>query len=88
MRTDPEIQNMLDIADNKLKEAMAKLGQISNPDVNTKNMILQLSKSIVEASSHIKEQQEWLKVYFSKGKSKRKSMFYERKITWFGLPLN
>ncbi|MFZ4741309.1 MAG: transglutaminase domain-containing protein [Bacteroidales bacterium] len=88
MRTDPEIQNMLDIADNKLKEAMIKLGQISNPDVNTKNMILQLSKSIVEASSHIKEQQEWLKVYFSKGKSKRKSMFYERKITWFGLPLN
>jgi len=88
MRTDPEIQNMLDIADNKLKEAMAKLGQISNPDVNTKNMILQLSKSIIEASSHINEQQEWLKVYFSKGKSKRKSMFYERKITWFGLPLN
>lgn len=88
MRTDPEIQNMIDVAEKKLNEAKTKLGQMSNPDVNTAKMILQLSKSIVDALSQIKEQQDWLKVYFSKSKSKRKSMFYERKITWFGLPLN
>jgi hypothetical protein len=43
-KTDAEIQNMIDISDNKLKEAKNKLGQISNPDVNTTNMIRQLTK--------------------------------------------
>jgi Transglutaminase-like superfamily len=87
-KTDPEIQNMIDVATIKLKDAKVKLEQISNPDVNTTNMIRQLTKSIDDASSHVAEQQNWLKVYFSKGKSGRKSMFYERKITWFGVPLN
>jgi Transglutaminase-like superfamily len=87
-KTDPEIQNMIDVATIKLKEAKVKLEQISNPDVNTTNMIRQLTKSIDDASTHVTEQQNWLKVYFSKGKSGRKSMFYERKITWFGVPLN
>jgi hypothetical protein len=87
-KTDPEIQNMLDVPDNKLKEAKNKLGQISNPDINTSNMIRQLTKSIVDASTQMKEQQDWLRLYFSKNKSGRKSMFYDRKVTWFGIPLN
>ncbi len=87
-KTDPEIQSMLDIPDNKLKEAKNKLGQIANPDLNTSNMILQLTKSIDDASNQMKEQQDWLKLYFNKNKSGRKSMFYERKVTWFGIPLN
>ncbi len=87
-KTDPEIQSMIDVGGNKLKEAKIKLGQISNPDANTDNMILQLTKSIDDVSSHLTEQQEWLKVYFSKGKGARKSMFYERKVSWFGIPLN
>jgi hypothetical protein len=85
-KTDPEIQTMIDVADNKLKEAKNKLGQISNPDANTTNMIRQLTKSIDDASTQMTEQQNWLKLYFSKSKSGRKSMFY--KVTWFGLPLN
>jgi hypothetical protein len=85
---DSEIQNMLDVPDNMLKEAKNKLGQISNPDINISNMIRQLTKSIDDASSHLKEQQDWLNVYFTKGKSGRKSMFYERKVTWFRIPLN
>ena len=87
-KTDPEIQNMLDVPDNKLKEAKNKLGQISTPDTNTSNMIRQLIKSIDDAGTQMKEQQEWLKLYFSKNKSGRKSMFYEQKVTWFGMPLN
>lgn len=79
---------MLDVPDNKFKEAKNKLGQISNPDINTSNMIRQLTKSIDDASTQMKEQQDWLKLYFSKNKSGRKSMFYERKVTWFGIPLN
>ncbi|MDI9319889.1 MAG: transglutaminase domain-containing protein [Phycisphaerales bacterium] len=85
-KTDPEIQTMIDVTDNKLKEAKNKLGQISNPDANTTNMIRQLTKSIDDASTQMTEQQNWLKLYFSKNKLARKSMFY--KVTWFGLPLN
>lgn len=85
-KTDPDIQTMIDVADNKLKETKNKLGQISNPNVNTANLIRQLIKSIDDASAQISEQQNWLKLYFSKSKSGRKSMFY--KVTWFGIPLN
>ena len=85
-KTDPEIQHMVDAADRKLKEAKVKLGKISNPDANTTNMIRQLTKSIDDVSSHLTEQQDWLKVYFSKDKSERKSMFYERKPAWIGTP--
>jgi hypothetical protein len=79
---------MVDVPWNKLKDAKSKLAQISNPDANTTNLISQLSKSIDNVSAQITEQQDWLKVYFSKSKSKRKSMFYERKMSWFGIPLN
>jgi hypothetical protein len=85
-KTDPEIQSMLDFADKKLEEAKVKLGQILNPDANTTNMIRQLTKSIDDASTQLKEQQDWLKQYFSKSKSGRKSMFY--RVSWFGIPLN
>lgn len=85
-KTDPEIQNMIDVADNKLKDAKNKLGKISAPDVNATNLIEQLTKSIDNASAQITEQQNWLKQYFSKSKAGRKSMFY--KATWFGIPLN
>lgn len=85
-KTDPEIQNMLDVADNKLKNAKKKLGEITSIDINTANMIIQLTKSMDEALIQMKEQQEWLKLYFSKSKLGRKSMFY--KVTWFGIPLN
>jgi len=85
-KTDHDIQNMLDIVDNKLQEAKIKLGQISNPNANTLNMIQQLTKSIDDALTQLKEQQAWLNQYFSKSKAGRKSMFY--KVTWFGIPLN
>ena len=85
-KTDPEIQTMLDMVNNKLQEAKIKLEQISNPDANTLNMIRQLEKSIGDALNQLKEQQVWLNQYFSKGKAGRKSMFY--KVTWFGIPLN
>jgi hypothetical protein len=85
-KTDPEIQAMIDVTESKLKAAKSTLGQISNPDGNTTNMIRQLTKSIDDASSQMKEQQDWLRLYLSKSKSGRKSMFY--KVTWFGVPLN
>ncbi|MEO6903343.1 MAG: hypothetical protein ABI315_09330 [Bacteroidia bacterium] len=85
-KNDPEIQAMIDIVDDKIKAAISKLIQITNPDANTANMILQLTKSINDVSTQTKEQQNWLKLYFSKSKPGRKSMFY--KVSWFGIPLN
>ncbi len=87
-KTDPEIQAMIDIAAQKLEETKLKLARIENPDANIANQIKQLVRASDDAASQVKEQQDWLKLYFSKGKSGRKSMFYERKITWFGIPLN
>lgn len=86
MKTDSEIQAMLDVADNKFKEARKKLDEIVNPDVNIAKLILQASNSINETYTQVQEQQDWLKLYFSKGKFARKSMF--NKYTWFGIPLN
>ncbi|WP_338791260.1 transglutaminase domain-containing protein [Bernardetia sp. MNP-M8] len=85
-KTDPEIQSMIDVVVDKIKEAENKLSQISTTDVNTVNMIKQLTKSIDEVSKQLNEQQDWLTLYFSKSKLGRKSMFY--KVSWFGIPLN
>ena len=88
VKPDADIQKMIDTVNTSLEEAKNKLSQINNPNANTVALISQLNKSIDEASIHVKEQQEWLTLYFSKGKSKRKSMFYEKKVTWFGIPIN
>jgi len=87
-KTDFEIKEMINVADEKLQGAKFKLMQISKPDTNTTNMIRQLARSIDDAEIQVSEQRNWLNLYFSKGKSGRKSMFYERKVTWFGIPLN
>ena len=86
-KPDWAIQEMIDAADKKFNEAEAKLNSIKNPDGNIISMILQLKKLIDDATAQVTEQQNWLKVYFSRGKSGRRSMFYERKVTWFGTPI-
>jgi hypothetical protein len=86
-KTDLEIQNMIDLANDKLKESKSKLAQINSTDLNMTNMMMQLLKSVDDVANHVKEQQEWLTVYFSKGKLGRKAMFID-KVTWFGIPLN
>jgi len=86
MKTDPEIQEMLNLVSNKLQEAKIKLEQISNPDANMLNLIRQLTRSIDDVSNQLKEQQTWLKQYFSRGRLGRRSMFH--RVTWFGIPLN
>lgn len=87
VKPDNEIQSMIDTANTKLKSAKIKLQQINNADGNLNSLISQLNKSISEFAGPLKEQQDWLTLYFSKGKSKRKSMFYDKKITWFGIPI-
>ena len=87
-KTDPDIKAMIDGAELKLTEARKGLKLISEPSKTTASMIVQLTGSIEDAASHVREQQDWLKTYFSKNKMGRKAMFYERKVTWFGIPVN
>lgn len=84
--TDPEIQQMLDRPDASIKEAKLKLNQIEPTDPNLARLIVQLDESIAEISTQLKQQQDWLRLYFNKSKAGRKSMFY--KFTWFGKPMN
>lgn len=65
-----DIRNMINSASAKLKEAKTKLKQIDSPDPNGAVLISQLNNSIDQTAGRIKEQQEWLKIYFSKGKTK------------------
>ncbi|MCW3078817.1 transglutaminase domain-containing protein [Segetibacter sp.] len=85
-KTDAEIESMIDTTWLTLSKAKTNLSKIKEPDANTTLLIAQLNKSIDDVIIHVKEQQEWLKLYFSKGKLARKSMFY--KYTWFGIPVN
>lgn len=85
-KPDVALQAMLDVPDSKLKDAAAKLKQIKYPNSNSANSIMQLHKGIEDVSNEVEKQNTWLKLYLSKGKAGRKSMFY--KVTWMGVPIN
>lgn len=86
MKPDAAIRAMLENTDNKLKDAEAKLKQIKYPTGNSAALMIQLHNSIEEVRTELQKQEDWLKLYLSKGKAGRKSMFY--KVTWMGVPLN
>ena len=88
LKSDPDIQQMIDLGVKNIEDAKAKLTAINNPDAATISLISNLNKSISDISINIKEQQDFLALYFSKGKAKRKAMFYDKKVTWFGIPIN
>jgi transglutaminase/protease-like cytokinesis protein 3 len=85
-KSDVEIKSMIDGADEKVKESQAILHDIKDPPANVVSAMVKLSKGLDDLSTHITEQQDWLKLYLSKSKVGRKSMFY--KYTWMGIPLN
>lgn len=86
LKSDPEIQGMIDTAQYKITRSKEKVSKIKNPDVNLARMMTQLLRTIEDAMDQVSTQQNWLKEYFSKGKMGRRSMFY--KVTWFGIPIN
>jgi hypothetical protein len=87
-KTDAEIQAMLDTTHTLINIAKTKLDSIKEPSAANAILITQFYKSIADAAAQTKEQQDFLTAYFPKSKSKRKAMFYERKVSWFGIPLN
>ncbi len=82
-RADHEIQKILADADAGLKAGREKLGRIATPSANLVALIAQLQSSINDASTQVQQQQDWLKTYLSKDKTRRKAMFYKR-VDWFG----
>jgi hypothetical protein len=87
-KADVEIQGMIDVPKQKLSAARNRLAEIREPTSAIQGMIVQLEKGINDSNILVNEQQAWLNTYFSKGKIARKSMFYEKKVTVFGIPVN
>ena len=79
---------MINIPIKNIEEANANLLQIKNVDAKTTTLINGLKASQDDINVNIKEQQDWLQLYLSKNKSKRKAMFFERKATLFGRVIN
>ncbi|HXB95793.1 MAG TPA: transglutaminase domain-containing protein [Puia sp.] len=88
IKPDAEIQQMLDTVAHLIDIARAKEAglQLTPADTRVKQGITQLNGNLDDFVAHVKEQQDWLKTYFSKSKMGRKNMFY--KVTLFGKPIN
>lgn len=84
---DDAIQKMIDEPTEKLLRAKKDLSEIKSQDSNTITAVKQLNKSIDEALKGVSEQQDWLSIYFTKSKSARRSSFFDRKMTVFGIPV-
>jgi transglutaminase/protease-like cytokinesis protein 3 len=87
-KPDTAILAMIETASVNLQKARDKLKTIEQEAGNNALVIIQQQKAVDNMAVHIKEQRDWLNIYFSKSKSKRKAMFYEKKTTLFGIPLN
>lgn len=79
-KSDSEIQGMIDSADIKLKKAKTTLTGIKSPDANTASLILKMDKSIDDIETHVQEQQDWLKTYFSKESQNGNLCFMRKRL--------
>jgi hypothetical protein len=84
-KEDSEIRQMVNVAEVSFKNSEDKLKEIKTTDANIARSIMQLEKSIDEATLNLNEQKAFLDKYFSTGKVFRKSLFY--KYTWMGIPI-
>lgn len=87
-KDDSEIKLIIDESLNNFRFTKFKIDSIYNPNSNITKMTFELQKALNDANSQANSQNDWLKIYISKSKLGRKTMFYNSKITWFGIPLN
>jgi len=87
-KPDPEIQQMLDTVTHVLQTLRTRTSGIvlTDADSRIQQPLQQLKTSIEALAGKVKEQQDFLTQYLSKGRSGRKAMFY--KTTIFGRPIN
>lgn len=86
LKSDAEIQQMLDTVDFCFNEMHERLNNIKDPDAKTMSFIKQLNKPIDDASRRLEEMKVFLKKYFNTRKLFRKSLFY--KYTHVGVMMN
>jgi hypothetical protein len=88
LRPDAEIQQLLDSADHELQRGRAGAGAIAltGEDTRVQQALQPMKEGADDLAARIKEQQDWLLKYFSKGKMGRKGMF--SRYTWLGIPIN
>ncbi|WP_300599182.1 transglutaminase domain-containing protein [Niabella sp.] len=87
-KPDEAIKEMFDGATRIFTGITERLSKVDASFSNVASAKASLQKSMRSLEPQLKEQKDWLDEYLSKSKSKRKAMFYERKLTWFGIPLN
>jgi hypothetical protein len=78
LKSDAQIQTMIDTATNSILSANATLSKISDPPGQIVPMMSKLHTAIDDALKQIEEQRKWLKDYFSKPEIARKMAFYTR----------
>ena len=78
LKSDAQIQTMIDTARNTLLSATATLSKISDPPAHIVPMMNKLHTAIDEAMKQVEEQRKWLKDYYSKPKIARKMAFYTK----------
>lgn len=87
-KPDEAVKEMFDTAARSFTNITERLSKVDDAFSNVASAKASLQKSIRSLQPQLKEQKDWLDEYLSKSKSKRRAMFYERKLTWFGIPLN
>ncbi|HAO07101.1 MAG TPA: hypothetical protein DCQ50_08945 [Chryseobacterium sp.] len=85
-KPDAEIKQMVDTVDGLFNQTRLQLNTLKNPDSNLATSIMQLNKSLNDATANLNDQKAFVDKYLNAGKLSRKTMF--TKYTWFGIPLN
>jgi len=84
LKTDAQIQAMIDTVVISFEEARISLGEVKDPPANIISMAEKLAEAIKEGVSQLDVQRKWLKDYFSRPRSSRKYAFYTNITTLRG----
>jgi transglutaminase/protease-like cytokinesis protein 3 len=77
LKSDSEIQQMIDTVEICFKNTRQLLSNIKNPDTNTAQLIKQMNKSVDDALLSVEERKAFLVKYFNTNTLYRKSLFYK-----------
>ena len=85
-RTDSELAQMIKAPKQFAEQASIKLQSIRNPDISLGINPAGLITSVANLEKNIQEQSQFVDTYIQTKPNKRKSMFYSKEVTIFGVP--
>lgn len=86
-RTDQELAQMIKAPKQLAELARIKLQSIKNPDKSIGINPLGLIASLADLEKNINEQSKFIDTYIQTKPNKRKSLFYSKEVTIFGIPV-